>query len=208
MRKLFLSLILSLFVFVAYAEGISNYKELLAFAKAVNKEADISMWQNKKGEVYLTADIDMKKGKKFPTIKVYNGVFDGRGHKLYNWNAKSSLFGTLEVKAVVKNLTIDLIDSYHVGLFGDNAGLIMNVGIEGGSIKGQSFVGGLCGFNQGTISGCYNTAAVTGADMAIGGICGRTFGGTIKNCYNAGEISGNGYTRLLTVRRYVLLGVR
>ena len=40
MRKLFLSLVLSLLVFCAYAEGISNYKELLAFAKAVNKEAE------------------------------------------------------------------------------------------------------------------------------------------------------------------------
>ena len=77
MKKLFLSLILSLFVFVANAGGISNYKELLAFAKAVNKEADISMWQNEKGVVCLTADIDMKKGKKFPSIKLYNGVFDG-----------------------------------------------------------------------------------------------------------------------------------
>ena len=46
MKRFFLSLILSLFVFAAYAEGISNYKELLAFAKAVNKEADISAWQN------------------------------------------------------------------------------------------------------------------------------------------------------------------
>ena len=73
MRKLFLSLILSLVVFAASAAGISNYKELLAFAKAVNKEADISMWQNEKGEVCLTADIDMKKGKKFPTINTFNG---------------------------------------------------------------------------------------------------------------------------------------
>ena len=56
MRKLFLSLILSLFVFLAYAEGISNYKELLTFAKAVNKGADISMWQNEKGHVCLDAD--------------------------------------------------------------------------------------------------------------------------------------------------------
>ena len=69
MRKLFLSSILSLVVFVASAAGISNYKELVAFAKAVNKEADISMWQDEKGVVCLNADIDMKKGKKFPTIK-------------------------------------------------------------------------------------------------------------------------------------------
>ena len=72
MRKLILSLILSLCAFFAYAEGISNYKELLAFAKAVNKEADISAWQNEKGVVCLKADIDMKKGKKFPTMKVFN----------------------------------------------------------------------------------------------------------------------------------------
>lgn len=164
---------------------ISTPEELVALAN------DRTKWEENYRYV-LAEDIDMT-GKEISPIgnssKWFKGKFSGNGH-------------------VVKNLTIDLIDSYHVGLFGDNAGLIMNVGIEGGSIKGQSFVGGLCGFNQGTISGCYNTAAVTGADMAIGGICGRTFGGTIKNCYNAGEISGNGYTRLLTVRRYVLLGVR
>ena len=107
MRKLFLSLILSLVVFAASAAGISNYKELLAFAKAVNKEADISMWQNEKGVVCLTADIDMKKGKKFPTIALYKGKFDGCGHKLYNWTTKTPLFGTLETNAVVQNLTID-----------------------------------------------------------------------------------------------------
>ena len=91
MRKLFLSLILSLFVFVAAsAEAISNYKELLAFAKAMNKEADISMWLNDKGEVCLDADIDMKKGKKFPGIDTFKGVFDGCGHKLYNWETKNS----------------------------------------------------------------------------------------------------------------------
>ena len=58
MKKLFLSLVLSLFVFLAYAEGISNYKEFVAFAKAVNKEADLSQWQNGKGVVCLKADID------------------------------------------------------------------------------------------------------------------------------------------------------
>ena len=73
MKRFFLSLILSLFVFFAYAEGISNYMELLAFPKAVNKEADLSAWQNEKGVVCLKADIDMKKGKKFPTMEVFKG---------------------------------------------------------------------------------------------------------------------------------------
>ena len=107
MRKLFLSLVLSLMVFVAYAEGISNYKELLAFAKAVNKEADLSPWLNEKGEVCLKADIDMKKGKKFPTIEVLKVTFDGCGYKLYNWNTKTSLFNKVDATAAVKNLTID-----------------------------------------------------------------------------------------------------
>ena len=179
MRKLFLSLILSLFVFVAYAEGISNYKELLAFAKAVNKEADISMWQNDKGVVCLKADIDMKKGKKFPTIKTFKGKFDGCGHRLYNWSTKTALFGTVETEAVVENIIIDASckltaatsfndkDEYVAYLVEINKGSVLNcsnygmVEHTGNEALKKIYVGSIVACNYNIVYGCKNYAAVT-----------------------------------------------
>ena len=209
MRKLFLSLILSLFVFVAYAEGISNYKELLAFAKALNKEADISMWQNEKGHVCLKADIDMAKGKKFPTIKTYNGVFDGCGHKLYNWNAKSSLFGTLQANAVVQNVIIDASCKLEVNtslnqeyeyvayIAKINEGRVINC-INHGSIEHvgeeankEIMIGGLVGCNHNILYNCMNTGTIScrtnfsnsekGKGIRLGGLVGTCYGKTVAS---------------------------
>ena len=211
MRKLFLSLILSLAVFVASAAGISNYKELLAFAKAVNKEADISMWQDENGAVYLNADIDMKKGKKFPTIKTFNGTFDGRGHKLYNWNAQSSLFGTLETKAVVKNIIIDAScklvvttsynDEYEYiayiakvnrGSISDcvNHGSVEHIGEESNR---EIMVGAIVGANHNIVHRCVNTGAVSSRitlSNTDGGKATR-IGGIIGTCYHKNVETGS-----------------
>ena len=179
MRKLFLSLILSLVVFVASAAGISNYKELLAFAKAVNKEADISMWQNEKGVVCLTADIDMKKGKSFPTIKVFKGKFDGCGHKLYNWSAKSSLFGTLENSAVVQNLIIDAS---------------CKLAVTTSNNEENEYVSYIAKINRGKIANCVNYGAIehvgeaANKEIMIGAMAACNIN-IIYNCKNMGAIS-------------------
>lgn len=226
MRRLFLSLILSLFVFVAYAEGISNYKELLAFAKALNKEGDISMWQNEKGHVCLDADIDMTKGKKFPTIKVYNGVFDGCGHKLYNWSAKSSLFGTLETKAVVQNLTIDascklevttsLNDEhgYVAYIAKINKGKIANC-INHGSVEHNGeesnkeiMIGAIAACNHNIIYNCMNTGAVssrTNFSNTAGGK-GIRLGGLVGTCYGKSVVSGTTISRCVNTGNISFMG--
>lgn len=208
MKKLFLSLILSLFVFVAYAEGISNYKELLAFAKALNKEADISAWQNEKGVVCLKADIDMKKGKKFPTIKVFKGKFDGCGHKLYNWSAKSSLFGKLEPTGVVENIVIDgschlsAESSYNESndlvtfLVQVNRGCIRNC-VNHGTIEhiGDEaqkaiYIGAIAALNYNIVHNCKNTGTISsrfnftkhakGMSLRMGGLIGSCYGKSLS----------------------------
>ena len=40
----------------------------------------------------------------------------------------------------------------------------------------------MSGFNEGTISNCYNTGIVSGGS-SVGGVCGRNYDGTISNCY-------------------------
>ena len=186
MRKLFLSLVLSLMVFVAYAEGISNYKELLAFAKAVNKEADLSPWLNEKGEVCLKADIDMKKGKKFPTIEVLKVTFDGCGYKLYNWNTKTSLFNKVDATAAVKNLTIDPT---------------CRLSVKTAMNESSEYISFIAKVNQGYIINCVNQGAIEhfGEEaykgIFIGAIAAVNFN-VIHNCKNMGSISSNfNYTK-------------
>ena len=61
MKKILLSLLLSLCVLALYAEGIGTSKELLEFAAACNAGQSIDQWKNADGAVCLDADIDMSK---------------------------------------------------------------------------------------------------------------------------------------------------
>ena len=86
-----------------------------------------------------------------------------------------------------------------IGLFGSSEadGNIKNVGVVDSYFKGNEFVGGVCGRNDGTITNCYNTGNLTAIESsaAIGGICGiNDNGGTIANCYNTGTVTATGST--------------
>jgi uncharacterized repeat protein (TIGR02543 family) len=53
-------------------------------------------------------------------------------------------------------------------------------------------VGGVVGYNIGTIPNSYNTGDVTGSYRYIGGVVGVNSGGTITNSYNTGAVTGTG----------------
>lgn len=83
--------------------------------------------------------------------------------------------------------------SSYAGLFGYNAGTVRNLGVAGGSVSAGNYTGGVCGFNNGTVTGCYSTAAVNG-NRYTGGVCGRNGdSGTVSVCYNMGTVSGSKY---------------
>ena len=105
----------------------------------------------------------------------FSGTFDGQGHTV------SGIYNNSE--------------NFYQGLFGYNQGIIKNIGVRESYIKGDSYVGGVCGFNGGTISNCYNTGTVNGIgeNSNVGGVCGYNEYGTISNCYNSGKVSGNSY---------------
>ena len=175
-KRLSLVVILLLSVFAVYADGIKNAKDLIAFAKAVNKEADISQWRNEKGHICLEADIDMSKVKKWTPIKEFKGTFDGKGHALLNWKTKSSLFDLLAEGGTICNLRID-------------GSCSMNV-----SPKGEVIAGFITRVNKGTIYNCENNAPIkfkasyTEQHMYLGGITGQN-GFVIRDCRNTGLIS-------------------
>lgn len=111
-----------------------------------------------------------------PTTQ-YSGTFDGNNKTVsglyFNGNsARIGLFGSSEADGNIKN--VGVVDSY---------------------FKGNDFVGGVCGRNDGTITNCYNAGNLTAIDptAAIGGICGYNGnGGTIANCYNTGTVTATG----------------
>ena len=87
-------------------------------------------------------------------------------------------------------------NSIRIGLFGSSEadGNIKNVGVVDSYFKGNDFVGGVCGNNGGTITNCYNAGNLTAIESSatVGGICGYNNGGTIANCYNTGTVTATG----------------
>ncbi|MBM0156360.1 GLUG motif-containing protein [Segatella copri] len=64
-----------------------------------------------------------------------------------------------------------------------------NEGTVSGTGDNVQQVGGVCGYNNGTIKSCYNTASVSGQN-SVGGVCGLNSRGIITNCFNEGTVSG------------------
>jgi filamentous hemagglutinin family protein len=103
----------------------------------------------------------------------FTGIFDGLGH---------TITGT-----TINRPSID-----YVGLFGyTNGAAISNVGLVGGSVTGNSNVGGLAGVNDGTIRNSYNTGSVSGSDI-VGGLVGMNYSGAISNSYATGSVTSLG----------------
>lgn len=95
----------------------------------------------------------------------YAGTFDGGGHTISNlfinqyYNIDSGLFGDIATDGVVKNLTLSdvkiiSVSEYIGGIAGYNYGTIENCNVSG-SISGTLDVGGIVGANYGTITACY-----------------------------------------------------
>ena len=110
--------------------------------------------------------------------KPFQGTFDGNNNEI----SGLSITGDKNVQ----------------GLFGyvGNNGKVKNL-IVSGSVKGNVLIGGIVGYNKGTVSGCHNKVAVgakglfhdTGNKAGGGGVVG-TNEGTVKGCTNSGLITG------------------
>jgi uncharacterized repeat protein (TIGR02543 family) len=128
------------------------------------------------------ADINMT-GQPFTAIgnnndnQRFTGSYDGQGHTIIN-------------------LTINGGTNSYQGLFGYiQVCEIKNVGLVGGSVTGDRYVGGLIGANNfGTVTNCYTTGNVTGTYSVVGGLIGLNSGtttiGTVTNCYTTGNVTG------------------
>jgi len=102
----------------------------------------------------------------------FSGVLDGLGH-------------------VISDLVIDRPSDNHVGLFGvtGSTAEVRNVGLEGGSVRGNQSVGALAGTHLGSIANAWSTASVSG-NFNVGGLLGVNSSGSVSDSYATGAVSG------------------
>ena len=169
---------------------ISNLAELYWFAGLVNGSLD-GIEQNTAANAVLTADIIINEN-----VLDANGNLTESTDDLLVWVPMISFRGYFNGQGHTVNGIYINSDNYDQGLISYNEGTIKNVGVTNSYIKGYN-VGGICGYNYGSISNCYYSGNVSGKvdeeyynNFYISGVCGyNSWVGTISNCYNSGTLS-------------------
>ncbi|MCW0414810.1 hypothetical protein NB689_000564 [Xanthomonas sacchari] len=94
----------------------------------------------------------------------------------------------------ISGLTIARSGASYVGLFGNTgaASQIGNLALTGATVTGTAYVGGVAGFNAGTLSGIRVNGSMSGTGNFIGGLAGYNNAGTIAGVQTSGSVVGSG----------------
>jgi hypothetical protein len=167
-----------------YSGGIGTSEDPFQISTAADWTTLMSATQDWDNFFILTADIDFDDAYLTPvgnSSTQFTGSFSGNGH-------------------VLENANINQGSSSYIGVFG-YAGTSANItylGAVNASMNGRYCVGGLVGYNQGTIIGCYTTGTVTSSGdymmggYCIGGLVGYNYHGTITDSYSTGAVTTSG----------------
>ena len=112
----------------------------------------------------------------------YDGIFDGSGKTV------SGLYCVSQ-----KPVTGDPFINDNIGLIGHltSRGVVKNVTVANSYLYGSMSIGGIVGYNSGTVTNCRNEATVVGL-AHVGGVAGYNYYGTVKLCGNNGTIEASG----------------
>ena len=176
--------------------------------------ADANDWDR---HFVLMADVDLGgyTGEEFNIIgdfaTPFAGVFDGNGHRIYNFTYYSTgthyigLFGYVSGphdSSAIKNL--GLIDPNVNGGTGARVGALIgqfnaridNCYIQGGSVLGREGVGGLAGKGGGVVVNCYTITSVMCTDIEspgrVGGLVGSNHA-ELRSCYSNCVVEGGAH---------------
>ncbi len=149
----------------------------------------------------LVADLDLRSLPFYPIGSEhdpYGGIFDGNGHTISHLTTVGAgLFVHLASGAEVRKLGVvdaNITSHWYVGgLAGWNDGTVTQC-YSTGTIDGGFVVGGLVGDNWGVVAQSYSTSTVSsnGGSLYVGGLLGFS-GGAVIQCYSTGAVSGSGY---------------
>ena len=133
----------------------------------------------------------------------------------YNANAVGGLvganYGTIDNSSSTSNVyggscdcSVSSYGSKVGGLVGYNAstGLISNSHAGGGSVTGDQNVGGLVGYNDGTITHSWVTGANVTGNSYVGGLVGYNSYGSIVDSFATGTVTGGSYAGGLVGSNY------
>ncbi len=128
----------------------------------------------------------------------FTGVFDGKDYTISNLTIDGEnflgLFGKLGSGGEISNLGLEAVDvngigDYVGGIAGYNDGTIIT-SYSIGSVSSNNFVGGLVGHNSGRIIASYSSGTVSGG-YYVGGLVGNNSDAIVSNCYSTGGVSGD-----------------
>ena len=122
----------------------------------------------------------------------FNGTFDGGGHTLTLNEVKG-------IRATFQAINGTTFSGYFFSLFANiQYGEVRRLRVDGRiTVDGTDenvyyYVGGICGYNEGTVTDCISDVTVTATGkmnvLYAGGIAGHNMSGKIFNCYATGEI--------------------
>ena len=192
-------LLLSLAAPAALAAGSADtiYLRTAEDLAELSRNCTLDSWSQGK-TVYLEADIDLT-GVDFVPIPTFGGTLEGQGHTISGLSITGSgnvrgLFRYIQPSGAVRDLnvtgSISPTDRKNTlgGLVGENQGTITNCTFSG-AVSGADSIGGIAGINeaQGQIINCSFSGSVTG-EHYVGGIAGQNYG-SIVQCENSGSIN-------------------
>ena len=154
----------------------------------------------------------------------YTGTFDGGGYTVRGLCCSNKdiidstvqdavypagLFGWLK-GATVKNLTVTgyvdgracvggiagYADAGTTILNCRNECIVVSVDLFNREYGPAQYAGGIVGYNEGSVTACYNAGTVTGID-SVGGITGGP-AGAVSDCYNVGTVTGDSHVGGIT----------
>jgi hypothetical protein len=174
-----------------------------------SNELGMVSWYPEGCHFKLTRDIDLS-GIQWSTavVPVFTGYFYGNGYRVLNMHISGGgylgLFGNIRARSQVKNLGLEggSVRGVHYvgGLVVENWGSVSNC-FSIGSFIGEVYVGGLVGENWGSISNCYSVVDVSG-HTHVGGLVGNNFYGSVSHRYSAGFVNSNSKVGGLIGRNY------
>lgn len=148
--------------------------------------------------------------------KQYAGTFDGGGHTVSGLYIATrdingtGMFGYAKAGSEIRNLTlsdskISGTKNYTGGIAGgaynmENCHVTRTV-----TVSGAAYVGGVSGYQNGTITRCSNAAVVVATGNNVGGVTGYVWSNAstaMTECFNIGSVKGNSVVGGLTGNLY------
>ncbi len=153
--------------------------------------SETSTWNSRAGFTPVGNDTLEFKGSLDGCNYTISGLFINRSSQDY-----VGLFGYLNESAQISNLNLincNVIGDYYVGgLTGYNLGTIENC-TSSSRVNGGMYVGGMIGYHGGFVARSSSSSAVTGTMGSIGGLIGYSNLGHTTECHATGDVQGMGY---------------